>query len=238
MVKYLIEIQNKFILLIFTLSSTLIICYLYKDVLLFLITQMHLNDENLYFIFTDVTELFTLYFHIILFILMQIVLWYLSFHVFTFLSPALYLREFKLAKSIFFNTTCFWFLSISLSSYILIPLGWNFFLSFQIQEGFYFEARVNNFFKFYTDIYYITLTYCQSLAFLFIFLRDVGKNHFHINKYRKFHYYLFLIFSTIITPPDLISQVVVTILICIIYEIILLTALFNFLLNDSKMATN
>jgi hypothetical protein len=43
MLKYLLELKNKFILLFITLFSQLLVCYWYKDVLLFLVTQMHLK---------------------------------------------------------------------------------------------------------------------------------------------------------------------------------------------------
>jgi len=76
MLKYLAEIQNKLILLIIVFFSTVLVNYCYKDLLLFLITQMHLNDETFYFIFTDVTELFHVCFQMVYFISIQIVIWY------------------------------------------------------------------------------------------------------------------------------------------------------------------
>jgi len=128
MLKYLFEIQNKFILLVLTVLSTLFVCYWYKDLLLFLVTQMHLNEENLYFIFTDVTELFSVYFQVIFFFWIQITLWYSFYHIFSFLSTALYFQEFKFISFLFKSGTLLWFISILLSSYVIVPFGWNFFL--------------------------------------------------------------------------------------------------------------
>ena len=138
MLKYLLEVRNKFTLLIITLFSTLLVCYWYKDVLLFLVTQMHLNDVNLYFIFTDVTELFLVYFRIIFFFSVQIVTWYLFYHLFSFLSTALYFHEFKFIRFLFGSGTFFWFLSSLLSSYILIPFGWTFFFKLSVTARFLF----------------------------------------------------------------------------------------------------
>ena len=235
---YLLEIRNKLILLVITFFSTLITCYGYKEVLLFLMTHMHLKDENLYFIFTDVTELFSVYFNIVLFISLQILTWYSFYHLFTFLSPAFYRKELKLTRGVFVSATFFWFLATVLSSYVLIPFGWNFFLSFQAQDGFYFEARINEYFNFYTSAYFLCLTYCQLLTFLFLFLVDVGENYLYIKKYRKLHYYVFLIFSTLITPPDLMSQIIITFLTIGVYETIIFVAMFSLLANKPRLVTN
>ena len=159
MFKYLLELRNKFILLIITFFSTLIVCYWYKDALLFLVTQMHLNDENLYFIFIDVTELLYVYLNIVFFFSVQISIWYFVYYLFSFLATALYFHEFKFIRFLLISGTVFWFLSILLSSYIIIPIGWDFFLSFQLQQGFYFEARIRDYCIFFNNAYILCLIY-------------------------------------------------------------------------------
>ena len=231
MLKYFLEIRNKFVLLAVTFFSTLLICYWYKEVLLFLVTQMHLNDENLYFIFTDVTELFSVYLRLILFFSIQITLWYLFYYLFSFVSTALYYHEFKFIGFLWGSGTFFFVLSSLLSSYIIIPFGWNFFLSFQSQQGFYFEARIGEYFSFYNNAYILCLIYCQLFTLLFIFLAEIQHNYLYIKKYRKLYYYVFLIFATLMTPPDLISQLATTSFVIIIYEIVLLFSLFKFYTN-------
>ena len=231
MLKYFLEIRNKFVLLSVTFLSTLLICYWYKEVLLFLVTQMHLNDENLYFIFTDVTELFSVYFRLVFFFSVQATLWYFFYYLFSFLSTALYFYEFKFISFLWSSGTFFFVLSSLLSSYIIIPFSWNFFLSFQSQQGFYFEARISEYFDFYNNAYILCLIYCQLFTFLFLFLAEIQHNYFYIKKYRKLYYYMFLIFATLMTPPDLISQIVTTFLVITIYEIILLFALFRLCTN-------
>jgi sec-independent protein translocase protein TatC len=238
MLKYFLELRNKFILLLVTFLSTLMVCYYYKDALLFLITQMHLNDTNLYFIFTNVTELFSIYLQIVSFFTVQVIIWYFFYHLFFFLATALYTYEFKFISFVFGSGTFFWFLSALLSSYIIIPYSWNFFLSFQFQEGFYFEARINDYFKFYIHAYALCLIYFQMFIILFIFLVDVSQNYYYIKKYRKLYYYIFLILATLMTPPDLISQIFTTFFLIIVYETVLLLSLYSFYLKLSNLVTS
>lgn len=238
MLKYFLELRNKFILLIIIFSTTLIVCYCYKDALLFLVTQMHLNDENLYFIFTDVTELLSVYLKIVFFFSVQVIVWYFFYYLFSFLTTALYFNEFKLINFLLLSGTFFWFLSVLISSYILIPFGWSFFLSFQFQQGFYFEAHISNYFNFYIHAYILCLIYCQLFTLLFIFLADIQQNYFYIKNYRKVYYYVFLLFATLMTPPDLISQICMTFFLILIYEIALLFLIFSFYLKTLNLATN
>ena len=157
MLKYFFELRNKFVLIIVTFFSTLLICYWYKDVLLFLVTQMHLNDDNFYFIFTDIMELFYVYFRVIFFFSVQIIIWHLFYHTFFFLSTALYLEEFNFLSFFFKSGTGFLFFAGFLSSYVLIPFSWIFFSSFHFQQGFYFEAHINEYLDFYINVYIILI---------------------------------------------------------------------------------
>ena len=230
MLKYLLELRNKFILFVFTFVSTLLVCYFYKNVLLFLITQMHLNDKNLYYIFTGVTELFSVYFRLIFFLVIQINTWYFFFHFFSFFSPALYAFEFRFFKFCWVNGTLLWFLSTLLSAYFLVPFGWGFFLSFHSDQEIYFEARIDEYFHFFSNVYVSSLIYCQVFVLLFLFMTDIQLNSFYIKKYRKLYYYVFLLLATFITPPDLLSQIGTTFSTVIIYEIILVWSVFNYFL--------
>ena len=194
---------------------------------------MHLNDENLYFIFTNVTELFSIYFKLVLFISVQIMVWYLFYHIFSFLRPALYSKELKLATFCFNSTTFVVAVAGLLSSYIIVPFSWNFFLSFHDQQGVYFEAKIDDYFSFYSHAYLLCLIYCQLLTLLFSFFADVEKSYVYIKKYRKLYYYTFLIFSTVVTPPDLVSQLITTFLAIIAYEIVILFSIFS--LSSTKL---
>ena len=231
MSKYFVELRNKFLLIVITFFSTASVCYFYKASLLFLFTQMHLADNDLYFIFTDVTELFYIYFKLILFISGQITLWYLIYHVFSFISIALYFKEFKFLAFLFKSGTFFWLFSCILTSFVLLPISWNFFLTFQTLQGVYFEARITEYLAFYSNIYFATVVYCQFFTLIFLVLSDVQAKGNYIKKYRKLYYYFFLIFSTLLTPPDLLSQLLTTSVVVLTYEVVLFVLISKFWAN-------
>lgn len=166
MLKYALELRNKFILVTVTFFSTLLISYYYKNVLLFLVTQMHIDQEGLYFIFTNIVELFYCYLRIVFFFSGQISFWYLFYHILVFFSFALYIEEFKTINFFFRIITFCWVFSIFVSTYILIPYSWSFFSSFKDSQEFYFEARVSEYLDFFINVQLLSLIYCQLFLLL------------------------------------------------------------------------
>lgn len=235
--KYLLEIRNRMLLIFITWLTLFIMCYLYKEVLLFYLIEFSIkNNTNVtfYFIFTDVTEIFYVYLKLSIFISFQITIIYFMYHILVFLVPALFYKEYKYI--IYMSKTCFlvWIMSIILINYILTPLTWNFFLSFQNSESFVnlsFEAKLSEYFDFYTSIFYLSIFYLQTFTILFMVLIYTNVNFNNIKKFRKIYYYFFVLISTIISPPDVISQIIISIITIIIYELLILNLIFNVHLN-------
>ena len=130
--------------------------------------------------------------------------------------------------------------SLLLFNYLFIPLTWNFFLSFQNFIYFvslHFETKLDEYLIFYISLYYICVFYCQMFLGFFFVLNYLNANIQSIKKFRKIYYYLFLIFSTFISPPDITSQIFISFLLAFFYEfcvaIFILKTLF-----DSSLEAN
>ena len=238
--QYYLEIKNRFLLLFLTWVFTFCICYIYKEILLFLcITKVSSVSDSktiLYFIFTDVKEVFSVYFQLILFISNQVLLFYLFFHCFSFISLGLYNFEYKYLKLIFFSSMVFWCILFLLLNNVLLPLSWNFFLSFQDLTSFnlHFEAKLNEYLEFYIVFYYFCTIYCQVFIFIFIFFDYINTNLNLIKKFRKFVHFFFFFFSTLVTPPDIISQVLFSYFLILIYELLIFLNIIKHLLKNTK----
>lgn len=229
MIKYLLEIKNRLVFVTISLVFTLFVSYLYKEILLFLIikpgTILNVNSDLFifYFIFTDLTEVFSVYLRLVFFITTQFTVFYLIYHCFIFLNPALFKTEYYLYKNILITCFLTWFFSIIVSKYLLIPLSWAFFFSFQnfISNKFislYFEPKINEYLNFCLFLYYSCIFYCQFFVVLFITISNYNNGLISVKKYRKFYYFGFFIFSTFISPPDVFSQLILSISLIIIYE--------------------
>jgi len=246
MVKYLIEIKNRIVLLLLTSISTLLIGYFYKETLLFLILQPSKLVNNLtvfYFIFTDVTEIFSVYIKLITFICTQVFFLYFIYHFFIFFGPAMFKTEYFYFRTLIKIVLSVWFFSIVISNSLLVPLSWNFFFSFQnlISDKFiylHFEAKLSEYLNFYIMLYYLCIFYCQIFIVLFFFLSFVNDKIIIIRRFRKLYYYFFVIFSTLISPPDVFSQIIISLIIIFIYEILIFSFLIKIALTRKPVKTN
>ena len=230
--KYYKEIKNRTVLIVFTWSLCLSICYHYKETLLFVLVNSNgsfsgLNDKP-YFIFTNVTEIFYVYLQLILFVSNQIAMITITYHVFMFLALGLYKYEFLRLRIAFQTFVLAWLFSSGLLFNVIVPFSWSFFLSFQENVNnfqsvdLFFEAKLNEYLQYFVNTYYICLINCQFLAILVITLTNLSEKLKKTKTFRKLFYLIFVVFSTLITPPDVLSQICISSLLILLYEFLIL----------------
>jgi sec-independent protein translocase protein TatC len=144
---------------------------------------------------------------------------YIIWEVWKFLKPALYENEKKNAKSFIFITSLLFFVGIFFGYYVITPLSVNFLGSYRVAD----EIKNNFDLSSYSSLLKAS---CLSSGFIFelpiiiYFLTKLGLvTPEFLKKYRKYALVLVLILAAIITPPDIISQVIVAIPMIILYEV-------------------
>jgi len=144
---------------------------------------------------------------------------YIIWEVWKFLKPALYEKERKNAKSFIIITSLLFFVGIIFGYYVITPLSINFLGSYRVAD----EVRNNFDLSSYTGLLKAS---CLSSGFIFelpiviYFLTKLGLvTPEFLKKYRKYALVLVLILAALITPPDIISQVIVAIPMVILYEV-------------------
>jgi Sec-independent protein secretion pathway component TatC len=233
---YYLEIKNRIFLSLICWLSVSIVCYFYKETLLFLFISFSnygvLASSKPYFIFTDVTEIFSVYAQLIFFISNQILFIKLSYHMLMFLSLGLYKFEYTNLKFVFKVLLTSWILSVFLFNKILMPLSWNFFLSFQDQTNLktislFFEAKLNEYFNFYISLYYICLLNFIFFILVALFINNISNDLSKIKSFRKIFYFIFVMFSTLTTPPDILSQLLLSFILILNYEMLIIIKIYQ-----------
>lgn len=239
MSKYLLEIKNRLFIIAFNWFFSILIAYKYKEVLLFIIIEPCVLYNSgrptvtvLYFIFTDVTEIFSLYVQLVIFLCFQGTFFFAANHFFFFVNPALFKAEYFYISLFVGTGASLWIISTLLVSYTIVPLTWNFFLSFRPTVpaqsiNLHFEAKLNEYLIFYMQLHYLFVCYLEFFAFSFLLLSYNKMNFCYIKKFRKLYFYVFVFFSTLLTPPDIISQLIVAFILIVLYECLTLLFLFK-----------
>jgi sec-independent protein translocase protein TatC len=150
---------------------------------------------------------------------------YILYEIWKFIAPALYPEEKKSGLKFIFVSSVLFFIGILFGYYVITPLVINFLGNYQISQ------KVEN----YVDIKsYITNVRTTILANGLVFELPVIMYFFtkmglvdsgFLKRNRKYAVLVILILAAIITPPDMISQIIVAIPLLLLYEISIWVAL-------------
>ncbi|MBC8294737.1 MAG: twin-arginine translocase subunit TatC [Pelagibacterales bacterium] len=130
----------------------------------------------------------------------------------------------------FFLFNVLWVSNIITLYYIILPFSWKFFLSYQSTSilekstSFFFEAKIQEYIYFIYELYYICFIFNVFFYFIIFFIQKFSFN-------KKYIYLIIFIFSTVITPPDVISQLMLSCVLIVIIEIYLY---YNIFLNNLR----
>lgn len=239
MANYIIELKNRFILVFLTWLSVFSVCYVYKENLLFLLFESELFEQNEfnndYFIFTEVSEVFSVYIELCLFSSLQIIYPYIIYQSFIFISSGLFKVEYYYLGAILRNLLFFLVFSVNLTKYILIPLTYDFFFNFQNLSvvNLHFEAKLNQYLKFYIRFYSMFVFYFQIFGLLILVFNSVNVDIKSIKSYRKVFHFCFVLFATFFSPPDVFSQLLISLSLVVFYELFTIWLYFKLSLNSS-----
>ncbi|MCZ6594591.1 MAG: twin-arginine translocase subunit TatC [Bacteroidetes bacterium] len=144
---------------------------------------------------------------------------YVLFEFWKFVSPGLRMNERKSARGFIFVASLLFFIGVLFGYYVVTPLSINFLSNYQVSSEVFNDFDLSS---------YIGLVRACALSgglifelpIIIYFLTKIGLvTPEYLRKYRKFALVIVLIISAIITPPDIASQIIVTIPIVILYEI-------------------
>lgn len=147
---------------------------------------------------------------------------YILYELWNFVSPALHTQERKLASGFIFISSLLFFVGVVFGYFLVAPLSINFLGRYHVSGQVLNEFDIDS----YIGLVRSSVIACGlifELPIVIFFLTKIGMvNPGGLKKYRKFALVGVLIISAIITPPDLLSQILVAIPVLILYEISIL----------------
>ncbi|MBU2020002.1 MAG: twin-arginine translocase subunit TatC [Bacteroidetes bacterium] len=144
---------------------------------------------------------------------------FLFHQIWSFVKPGLKQNEKSAARGIIFYVSILFFLGIAFGYYIVAPLCIQFFGNFKISESIENIFTVNSYMSMVlSTVFYSGLLFLLPVVSYLLTKLGIINSEF-LKKYRKHAIVGVLILAAVITPPDLISQVIVAIPITLLYEI-------------------
>ncbi len=144
---------------------------------------------------------------------------FLFYQLWQFMKPALKDNEIKMSKGIVFWSSFLFFLGVLFGYYVVSPLTVQFFGTFQISEEIKNNITISSYLSLITTTTLFSGLFFELPIFIYLFTKMGIIGSEMLKKFRKHALIVILILSAIITPPDIISQIIVTFPILIMYEV-------------------
>lgn len=144
---------------------------------------------------------------------------YVVYQFWSFIKPALYENERRHASGAVAIMSGLFFIGVLFGYYLIVPFSLDWLGSYSISSEVVNQINILSYISSVTSIV-IAGGISFELPVVVYFLSKVGLlTPKFLKKYRKHSYVVLLIIAAIITPPDVISQMIVTIPLVILYEI-------------------
>jgi sec-independent protein translocase protein TatC len=243
---HLIELRTRFMWCFATIVAATVFCYLYvEEIYGFLVKPLAIamgNGGTQRLIFTDLTEAFFTYIKVAFCAGFVLSIPIILFHVWRFLAPGLYKNERRVVWPFFVASPLLFIAGASFVYALVMPMAWAFFLGFQSSGDMttlpiQLEARVSD----YLNLV-LTLMFAFGICFQLPVVLCLGAlmgvvSSELLKRMRRYAIVAIFILAAVLTPPDIISQILLAVPLLAMYEIsIFLVKRIEKARNDSSAA--
>ena len=232
---HLVELRTRLIYAVAAFVACFFIgYYLAEPIFRFLVEPLHqmwAGQEGRRLIYTALHEAFFTYIKVGFFFAACVSFPLVSMQIWLFIAPGLYKHERRALLPFLVATPVLFLLGAAMVYYIVIPLAWEFFASFETSGvdgnlAMTLEPKVDQYLSLVMRLIF-AFGVAFELPVLLILLAKVGiVSAQGLRDKRKYAIVVAFVAAAILTPPDVISQVLLAVPIILLYEISIVAAHF------------
>lgn len=144
---------------------------------------------------------------------------YILYELFRFISPALYETERKYSVKIAVTIYVLFIIGVLMTYYILFPISFRFLGTYSIADRIHSSITLDSYITTFTSLTLVMGVVFQ-LPVLTFFLGKLGLvNSWMLIDYRRHAFFAIMLVAAIITPPDIMTLILVTIPLYLLFEI-------------------
>ena len=222
---HLEELRNRIVVCSIAIGAGFIVSYGFKEKIFHFLTlpliSVMQTDDNL--IFTGLPEAFFTYLKVSLLSGLMLAAPVLLYQFWMFVAPGLYGKERKLLIPIVFLSSFFFIGGALFGYFIVFPFGFKFFLGFAT-ETIRPLPSMREYLSFSSKLL-LAFGLVFELPLIITFLARLGIVTVEfLKKNRKYALLLFFVFAAVLTPPDVVTQILMAFPLMLLYEISILGA--------------
>lgn len=227
--EHLGELRDRLVRSFIAVGIGFVVAYFFKEKLFEiliapLVTAMG-ESGNAKLIFTGLPEAFFTYLKVSLLTGIIAATPVLFYEFWMFISPGLYRNEKKYIMPVVFLSIFFFVLGSSFGYFIVFPYGFKFFLGFAT-ETIHAMPSMKEYLSFSSKML-LAFGFVFELPLVLTFMARMGlvTTEF-LKKNRKYALLLFFVGAALITPPDVVTQIMMALPLMLLYEISIIGAKF------------
>ena len=143
---------------------------------------------------------------------------YLFWEVWRFISPGLYSKERQAARGAVFFVSLLFFAGAAFGYFILAPLSINFLSNYQLDPSILNEFDITSYVTTLTMLVLASAIMFQLPVVIYFLSMSGLVTAAMLRAYRRHAIVVILILAAVITPPDVISQILIAMPILVLYE--------------------
>lgn len=144
---------------------------------------------------------------------------YILYELFRFISPALYKNEKKYLTSVVTIIYLLFIAGVLMSYYILFPISFRFLGTYSVSNNIHSTITLDSYIETFTTLTFVMGIVFQLPIIIFLLAKMGFVSSTLLAKYRKHALIVIMLVAAIITPPDLMTLVLVTIPLYLLYEV-------------------
>lgn len=231
LIHHLIEFRRRFSYCLFALlGCTLVAYYFAADIYAFLVQPLadaFPNPEHRRMIYTGLTEAFLAYLKLAVFAGFFASFPIIAAQIYLFLAPGLYKHERKALVPYLVAAPSLFLFGAAFVYYFVFPAAWKFFLGFESPGGagglpIQLETRVGDYLGL---VMHMIIAFGLSFQLPVVLVMLVKSGLLPLEKLkagRRYAIVLIVILAAIVTPPDVFSQIALSVPLYLLYEISIL----------------
>lgn len=227
LLEHLIELRTRLIRSVVAIVLVFFACfYVAGDIYDFLVKPLadQMERENARMIYTALHEVFFTYVKVAFFAALFVSFPFVANQVWMFIAPGLYKNEKGAFLPFLVCTPILFFAGGALVYYLLFPVAWQFFLSFETIGGegslpIQLEAKVNEYLSLVMKLIFAFGISFELPLVLTLMARAGIVSSKGLGEKRKYAIVLAFVAAAVLTPPDPLSQISLAVPIILLYEI-------------------
>lgn len=220
LISHLIELRSRILKMLVSVLLIFVVLTPFAQDIYYILAQPLLNalPEGASMIATDVASPFLAPFKLTLVVAFFIAIPYILYHIWGFIAPALYRNEKKLIAPLLFSSSLLFYAGMAFAYFVLFPVAFAFLTSFA-PEGVVVSTDISSYLSFVLTIFFaFGIAFEIPIAIILLCWTGVTTPQ-QLRQKRPYVIVGAFVVGMLLTPPDVISQVLLAIPMWILFEV-------------------